>query len=102
MNKITKSSGNVFADLGLPDSEALLAKAKLVSKIADAIAALNLTQTEAAHRIGLTQPKISELLHGKLDGFSMQKLMLILNALGQDVHINTAAATNHRPRLAVH
>jgi predicted XRE-type DNA-binding protein len=101
MNRISKSSGNVFADVGLRDSEALLAKAQLVSKIADAITALDLTQTQTAARIGLTQPKVSDLLRGKFDGFSMEKLILILNALGQDVQISTAPAAHHRPRLAV-
>jgi predicted XRE-type DNA-binding protein len=102
MNRISRSSGNVFADVGLPDSEALLAKAKLTSKIADAIAALNLTQSQAAGQIGLTQPKVSDLLRGRFDGFSMEKLILILNALGQDVQINTTPAGHHRARLAVH
>ena len=101
MSTITKSSGNVFADIGLPDSEALLAKAKLTSKIADAISALNLTQTQAAARIGLTQPKVSELLRGRFDGFSMEKLILILNALGYDVQISTSPSARHHPRLAV-
>jgi predicted XRE-type DNA-binding protein len=70
MNRLTKSSGNVFADLGLPDSKTLLAKAELVSKIADAITGLHLTQGQAAGRIGLTQPNVSELLRGKFEGFS--------------------------------
>jgi predicted XRE-type DNA-binding protein len=101
MNRISKSSGNVFADVGLPDSETLLAKAKLTSKIADAMTALDLPQAEVAMRIGLPQPKISDLLHGRFHGFSMDRLFRILNALGQDVRIKTAPAKQHRARLAV-
>ncbi len=101
MNRISKSSGNVFADVGLADSEALLAKAKLTSKIADAIAALDLTQSQAAERIGLPQPKVSDLLRGKFDGFSMERLFRILNVLGHDVQIKTGPAVHHHARLAV-
>lgn len=85
--KITKSTGNVFADLGLPAPEARLAKAKLAAEIARVIAARRLTQRAAAHSMGIDQPKVSHLLHGRLAGFSTDRLLTWLTALGRDVEI---------------
>ncbi|MBD1845456.1 XRE family transcriptional regulator [Cyanobacteria bacterium FACHB-63] len=84
---VQSSSGNVFEDLGFVNSEELLVKAELVSQINDLISAKNLTQTEAAKLLGVDQPKISALLHGKLSGFSTERLFRFLNALGSDVEI---------------
>lgn len=80
-------SGNVFADLGLPDADALLAKARLAQRIADLAAARRLTQVQTARLLGTTQPKVSALMAGKLAGFSIERLIRFLNALGQDVDI---------------
>lgn len=85
--KVEESSGNVFADLGLPDAEELLLKAKLVSKIAQLIEEKGLTQLQAAERMGLDQPKVSHLLRGKLSGFSADRLLTILNRLGHSVEV---------------
>jgi predicted XRE-type DNA-binding protein len=85
--KITKSSGNVFADLGLPAPEERLAKAKLAAEIARVIAARRLTQRAAAALMGVDQPKVSHLLHGRLAGFSTDRLLTWLTALGRDVDI---------------
>jgi predicted XRE-type DNA-binding protein len=85
--RIERSSGNVFADLGLKNPEELLAKAKLVQRIADVIAERKLTQVRAAKLLGIDQPKVSALLRGKLDGFSTDRLFRFLNALGRDVEI---------------
>jgi len=85
--KITKSSGNVFADLGLPAPEERLAKAKLAAEIARVIAARRLTQRAAAQLMGIDQPKVSHLLHGRLAGFSTDRLLTWLTALGRDVEI---------------
>lgn len=85
--KVQSSSGNVFADLGLANSEELLVKAELVRQISHLITARNLTQTEAAKLLGVDQPKISALLHGRLSGFSTERLFRFLNALGSDVEI---------------
>jgi predicted XRE-type DNA-binding protein len=85
--KITKSSGNVFADLELPAPEERLAKAKLAAEIARVIAARRLTQRAAAQLMGIDQPKVSHLLHGRLAGFSTDRLLAWLNALGRDVEI---------------
>lgn len=85
--KITKSTGNVFADLGLPAPEERLAKAKLAAEIARVIAARRLTQRAAAALMGIDQPKVSHLLHGRLAGFSTDRLLTWLTALGRDVEI---------------
>ena len=84
---VQSSSGNVFADLGLANSDELLIRAELVRQITHLIAAANLTQTEAARLLGVDQPKISALLHGKLSGLSTELLFRFLNALGSNVEI---------------
>jgi predicted XRE-type DNA-binding protein len=86
-HKVTRSSGNVFADLGLPDADQLLAKADLAIEITSVIEERGLTQAEAADLIGVDQPKVSALVNGRLDGFSMERLYRFLNALGRDVEI---------------
>ena len=85
--KVHPSSGNVFADLGLADSEELLIKAELVRQISELITMRKLLQTEAADLLGIDQPKVSALLRGKLSGFSTERLFRFLNALGSDVEI---------------
>jgi predicted XRE-type DNA-binding protein len=80
-------SGNVFADLGLPDAEELKAKAELVIEIIEIIEERGLKQAEAAEIMGIDQPKVSLLVRGKLGGFSMERLYRFLNALGRDVEI---------------
>lgn len=85
--KVQSSSGNVFADLGIQNSDELLIKAELVRQISKIIAARKMTQTEAAQMLGIDQPKVSALLGGKLSGFSTERLFRFLNALGNDVEI---------------
>ena len=85
--EITSSCGNVFADLDLPDPELLLAKAKLFIKIERLIKERRLTQAKAAKLMGLTQPNVSDLLRGRLDGFTLDRLFRCLDALGQEVEI---------------
>lgn len=89
---VKASSGNVFADLSLKNPEELLAKAELVQRIADVIAERKLTQARAAKVLGVDQPKVSALLRGKLDGFSIDRLFRFLNALGRDVEITVRPA----------
>lgn len=84
---VTSSSGNVFADMGLTEPEEELTKAQLASHIRHVIKRRRLTQVAAAALIGLDQPKVSALLHGRLMNFSSQRLMRLLTALGQDVDI---------------
>jgi predicted XRE-type DNA-binding protein len=85
--RMTNSTGNVFADLGLPDEEEALAKAEIASRICDIIAQRRLTQSKAAAILGIDQPKVSALMRGRLDGFSSERLFRFLNALGRDVEI---------------
>lgn len=85
--RIEASSGNVFADLGLPDAAELDTKVRLAVEINRLIAAQHLTQATAAELLEVTQPKVSALKNYKLDGFSVERLMGFLLALGQDVEI---------------
>ena len=84
---ITPSCGNVFADLNLPYPEILLAKAKMCLKISRLIRERKLTQAKAANLMGLTQPNVSDLLRGRLDGFTLDRLFRCLDALDQEVEI---------------
>ena len=84
---VEASSGNVFADLELPDADAALAKAELARRSCAILVARKLTQAQAAAILGIDQPKVSALIRGKLDGFSTERLFRFLNALGQDVEI---------------
>lgn len=84
---ITPSSGNVFADLGLPNAEERLAKAELARQIGGIIRERRLTQAAAARVLGVDQPKVSALLAGRLAGFSMERLAHFLTLLGKDVEI---------------
>jgi len=86
------SSGNVFADLGLPDAEKLQIKSGLTAEITKAIRERGLTQADAAKRMGLTQPKVSALLSGEFSNFSERKLMDCLNRLGYDIEIRVRKA----------
>jgi predicted XRE-type DNA-binding protein len=82
-----ESSGNVFADLGFPDSDEMLAKADLAIKIADILRKRRLTQVQAAAILGVDQPKVSALVRGRLAGFSIERLLRLLLLLGADVSI---------------
>jgi len=85
--RIEASSGNVFADLGLPDAAELDTKARLAVEINRLIVAQRLTQATAAARLEVSQPKVSALKNYRLEGFSVERLMSFLIALGQDVEI---------------
>jgi predicted XRE-type DNA-binding protein len=91
--QVERSSGNVFADLRIPNAEDYLAKAELAASIFKIIRSRRLTQTSAGKLLGISQPKVSALLHGRLDGFSTDRLFRFLNTLGCDVQI-----TISRPR----
>lgn len=87
MEDYVKSSGNVFADLELPNPEERLAKAELARQIEIIIKRKRLTQESAAKILEISQPKISALLRGKLAGFSIERLFKFLMALDQDIEI---------------
>ena len=88
----TESSGNVFADLDIPNPEEALAKSKIVMKIHDIIKKKKLTQAKAAKILKISQPKISLLLRGYLADFSLERLLRFLNDLGQDVYISIVSS----------
>ena len=81
------SSGNVFADLGLPDAGKLKIKSGLVIEISGAVRRLGLTQEQAGRRMGIPQPKVSAMLRGDFANFSERKLMDCLTRLGYDIEI---------------
>jgi predicted XRE-type DNA-binding protein len=85
--RIIPSSGNVFADLGLPNAEEKQTKARLAVAVNQILAGQELSQLEAARRLGINQPKISALANYRLEGFSVERLMHFLTALGRDVEI---------------
>lgn len=84
----TESSGNVFADLGLPHPEEAIAKAEIAGKIQDIIKEKKLSQAQAAKILAISQPKVSLLLRGFLTNFSLERLLRFLNDLGQNVYIS--------------
>ncbi len=84
---ITRGSGNVFADLGIADAEERQTKLKLAYALNAIMEEDRLTQAAAAAKLGLNQPKVSALRNYKLEGFSVERLMTLLNALDQDIEI---------------
>jgi predicted XRE-type DNA-binding protein len=92
---LIEGSGNVFADLGYPNAEEHQTKAKLVSQIAKLIERQELTQSEAAAKLGIDQPKVSAMLKGRFRGFSVYRLMCFIAALGGEVEIVTSDHHSH-------
>ena len=86
-DEVIRSSGNVFADLGLPSAPEDMLKAEMLRAIAGTINKRNLTQAAAGEIIGVDQAKVSALLRGQLTGFSVERLLLFLMKLGHDVNI---------------
>ncbi len=85
---VTFSSGNVFADLELPNPEERLAKSKLASTICEIVNSRGLTQKEAAEVMGIDQPKVSKIMRGRLSDFSAEWLLARILRLGLDVQIS--------------
>ena len=90
--EIEASSGNVFADLGLPDADKLKIKSGLVIEITKALHKLGLTQDEAAKRMGISQAKVSGMLRGDFANLSERKLMDCLTRLGYNIEIKVKPA----------
>ena len=90
--EVQRSSGNVYADLGLADAEKLKIKTGLVIEIRKAMRQLELTQQAAAKRMGITQPKVSDMMRGDFTNLSERKLMDCLNRLGYDIEIKVKPA----------
>lgn len=91
--EVETSSGNIFADMGLPGAEKLKIKSSLVIEITRAVRKLGLTQEEASRRMGIPQPKVSALLRGDFASLSERKLMDCLNRLGYDIEIKVKLTT---------
>ncbi len=90
--EVHRGSGNVFADLGLADAEKLAIKTGLVIEIRKAMRILGLTQQAAAKRMGITQPKVSDMMRGDFTNLSERKLMDCLTRLGYDIEIKVRPA----------
>jgi len=101
--EIHESSGNVFGDLGLPNAEGHLLKAHLVRKIMIIMQERDLTQAQLAGILGLTQPDVSNMLRGRFDRVSVERLLRHLVTLGQDVEIVVTPHrdSDHAPQLRV-
>ena len=90
--KTQRGSGNVFRDVGFrqPEAENLLLRAQLMSEIREA--ARGMTQSEAAKRFGVTQPRVNDLLRGKIDKFSLDALVNMLAKAGMRVELKVKKA----------
>ena len=88
--ELTWSSGNVFADLGLDDPDLLMTKAEIAIAITKVIRERGLTQASAADELGCDQAKVSALIRGRLDAFSLQRLTVWARRLGIDVRVSLA------------
>ena len=100
--QVEHSSGNVFADLGLPNPEAHLVKATIALAIAQTIRERELTQEQAGVILGLTQPKVSDLVRGRLDKFTLDRLMRYLCKLDYDVTIRFQPKPKSREEAGIH
>ena len=99
--QVKQGSGNVFRDLGFPNSEREQLKARLTLQIYRTIKARNLTQTAAGEVLGIKQPHVSALMRGHSGNFSVERLMDFLNALGHDVEITVRPARRDHGTLSV-
>jgi predicted XRE-type DNA-binding protein len=84
---VEEGSGNVYTDLSYPESDLMLVKARLAAKISEIVQRRELTQSQTAEILGLTQPKVSALLKGRFRGISEHRLLECLIRLGRDVRI---------------
>jgi predicted XRE-type DNA-binding protein len=102
----TRSSGNVFADAGIPNAEEHELKARIVIVIMDEIQNQGLSQKDAAAMMDLSQPDVSRILRGDFAGFSLGRLLRFVQKLGRDVKIEIPRASrgkhSHQGRLLMH
>lgn len=94
--QVLDSTGNVFADLGLPSSQEDMLKVNIARAITATIRKRDLTQTAAAAIMGVDQAKVSALLRGRLNGFSVERLVIFLVKLGRDVNITISREHSNR------
>jgi predicted XRE-type DNA-binding protein len=98
---VTYSTESAFHALGFPDADDLVLRAELMRKIAEVIAARDLTQVQAGELIHMDQPRVSALLTGKIVKFSTDRLLRALSDLGQDVELRITPAQGAKGRLHV-
>src|SRR5580658_6303580 len=98
--RIKVGSGNVFRDLGFPNPEREQIKARLTLQIYRLIKSRGLTQAKAGEILGIRQPHVSGLMRGQSGNFSVERLMDLLTALGQDVEIRVKPT--RKEHVAVH
>ena len=99
---VTEGSGNVFEDLGFEDAEELQAKAELTRQIYNILKRRKLSQRAAAKLLGLAQPDVSALVNGRFTGFSLERLIALLNRLDRDVEIVVKSRPRSRRRSRLH
>ncbi len=99
--KVTYSSKSAFHALDLPDADDLVLRAELMRKIAEIIAARDLTQTGAGELMRMDQPRVSALLTGKIGKFSTDRLLKALSDLGQDVELKITPARRGKGKLRI-
>lgn len=99
--KVTRGSGNVFADLGFDNPQEEEIKAAIVRAIRQSIEANELSQTQAAKRMGIHQPDLSKLLRGRVLGFSLERLLDCLRDLGNDVEIRVKPVEAEKGRMVL-
>ena len=98
---IVRGTTNLFADLGYADAEERQTKLRLAYAINQLVAERRLTQADAASALGINQPKVSALQRYKLEGFSVERLMTFLMALGQDIEIVIRKKPRSRPAARI-
>ena len=96
MSKNIKGGMNVYADLGVANADEMLVKAQLATKIAEIIKVRKMTQVQAASLLGMSQPKLSNMLRGQFRGISETKMLECLTLLGRDVQIVVKSASRTR------
>ena len=99
--RVTEGSGNVFADLGLPNAEQELLKAQLTLQIYTILKDSGMTQVEIAKILGVQQPQVSSLMRNRAGNFSVGRLMEFLTALRQDVEITVRPTRKEHGALSV-
>jgi predicted XRE-type DNA-binding protein len=99
--RVTAGSGNVFADLGLPNPEQELMKAHLTLQIYRILKERGMTQAETAKVLGIKQPHVSLLVRNRAGSFSVGRLMEFLTDLGQDVEITLRPTRKERGEMSV-
>src|SRR5580700_4121071 len=101
VRRVTQGSGNVFADLGLPNPEQELLKAQLTLQIYTILKGSGMKQVEIAKILGVQQPQVSLLMRNRAGNFSIGRLMEFLTALRQDVEIIVRPARKEHGALSV-